>query len=195
MSSNPGSGGTCRDQAQCNYNSSNDVAATHHVVEGQGVVLHTLMAHTSPDCLPHHQAEAVDVDPPEVLEDRHVHGHVQDLGRHVSLGADPGVLGDVGLSRGLGVGDGKGEVSDDAAAVFPHQDVLRLDVPVGDGWLALGPEYLGVKVDHPGDGGDQHLHGVGLGESGPVEMVVERAQGVIVSHQPQLGAGVTGGAV
>ena len=163
---------------------------TDHIKEGQGVLLHPIMGHAPPSCLPHHQAEAVDVNPPEVLEHGHVHAHVQYLGGHVALGAHPGVLGNVGLPGGLGVGHGQPEVSDDAGAVSPDQDVLRLDVPVSDGGLALGPEYLRVQMHEAGDGGDQHPHGLRLGQRGPVEVVIERAQGVIVGHQPQLGAGV-----
>ena len=56
----------------------------------------------------------------------------------------------------------KTEVSDDASSVCSHEDVLGLDVPVGDGGLALGPEYLGVEVDEPSDGGDQDPQGLWL---------------------------------
>ena len=138
MSSNPGSGGTYTNNTQCNCNSTTTLpAATHHVIERQGVVLYTLMTHTSPYCLPHHQSEAVDINSSEVLEDRHIHGHVQDLWRHISLGADPGVLRDVGLARGLSVGDSQSKVSDDTVAISSDQDVLCLDVSVCNGWLTL----------------------------------------------------------
>ena len=86
------------------------------------------MSHASPDGLPHHQSKTVDVHLAEVLELRHVDGHVQDLGGHVPLGAHPGVGRDVGLASGLGVGHGKAKVSNDTASVSTNKDVFRLDV-------------------------------------------------------------------
>ena len=56
----------------------------------------------------------------------------------------------------LCVCDGQAKVGDDAAAVGAHQDVLGLDVAVGDGRLALGPEYLRVQVHQARDGRDQN---------------------------------------
>lgn len=45
----------------------------HHVMEGQGEVLHALVRHAAPHRLPHHQAQRVDVHPAKRLEATHVH--------------------------------------------------------------------------------------------------------------------------
>jgi hypothetical protein len=93
------------------------------------------------------------------------------------------------------MGDSQAKIRNDTAAVSPDQNILGLDVAMGNGGLALGPEYLRVEVDQARNGGDENAHGLELGERGPVEMVVEGAVRMVVGHQPQLGAGVTARAV
>ena len=66
---------------------------------------------------------------------------------------------------------------------------------MSNGRLALGAEDLGVEVDQAGHRADQDPHRLGLGEGDSVEVVVEAAQGVVVGHQPQLGAAVPARAV
>jgi hypothetical protein len=59
---------------------------------------------------------------------------VEHLGAHVALGA----LAQVGRACGqLARRERQPQVGDAALAVHLHQDVLRLDVAVGDAWLAL----------------------------------------------------------
>jgi len=60
------------------------------------------------------------------------------------------------------VSDGESKVCNDAAAVSPHQDILGLDVPVGDGGLALRPKDLRVQGDQARDRGNQDPHGFQL---------------------------------
>ena len=79
---------------------------TYQIVIRECIVLYTLVTHTPSGSLPHHKPEAVYVDPSEVLEDGHVHGHVQNLRGHVPLCADPRVLRDVSFPGGLCVGHG-----------------------------------------------------------------------------------------
>ena len=67
----------------------------------------------------------------------------------------------------LGVGDGQAEVGNDGGAVAPHQDVLALDVPVGDGGLALGAVDLCVQVHQARHRADQQPHRLRLGQGHP----------------------------
>ena len=65
------------------------------------------------------------------------------------------------------MGHSQPKVGNDTAAVSSHQNILGLDVPMGDGGLALGAEDLGVQVDQPRDGGDQDPHRLQLSQGRP----------------------------
>lgn len=81
------------------------------------------------------------------------------------------------------------EVGYTARSVPFHQDVLALQVPVGDGRLALGAEDLCVQVAKAWHGGvSQPQHGL-IVQSGGFEVVVQRAIFVAVSDQVELGPG------
>lgn len=81
------------------------------------------------------------------------------------------------------------EVGYTARPVSFHQDVLALQVPVGDGRLALGAEDLCVQVAEARHRGvSQPQHGL-IVQSGGFEVVVQRAIFVAVSDQVELGPG------
>ena len=88
--------------------------------------------------LPDHEAEGVHVGRLERLEAGLVERLVEDLRGHVAPRAHPRVGGDVDLVSLAVEPDGQAEVGDGTAAVPLDQDVLGLDVPVGNGRLALG---------------------------------------------------------
>ena len=69
-----------------------------------------------------------------------------DLWRHVSAGPHSGVGSDVNLIRLTVEPDREAKVCNGTGSVSLDKDVLGLDVPVGHGGLALGPEYLCVEM-------------------------------------------------
>ena len=91
--------------------------------------------------------------------------------------------------------DCQSQVCDAAGAVPLHQDVLALEVAVGDGGFALGAVDLRVEVAEAAGGG------VGQSEQGLcvqgrlLQEVVQGAVLVIMGDEPQLGAGVSRGHV
>lgn len=126
----------------------------HHLVEA-GVTGHTVIiwhlvlvgrgdlvtGDATSRHLPQHQTERVHVRHLVGVEVAHVDGAVQDLGGHVPPGAAP--ASDqvcpsriVDLVRVAEVLDGQAEVGDATLEVVLHQDVLALDVAVGDGRFA-----------------------------------------------------------
>lgn len=58
--------------------------------------------------------------------------------------------------------------------------------------MYLSPEDLSVKVKDPADGGDGQVKQLSVVQGMAVEVVVQRAQGVVVSHEPELSDGVAG---
>ena len=110
----------------------------HHLVPGE----------CSSRDLPEHETKCVHVGGLEGLDVGLVERLVKNLRRHVAPGADPRVGRDVDLVRLAVKPDGEPEVGDGAGAVPLDEDVLGLDVPVGHGGLALGPEYLRVQMAH-----------------------------------------------
>ena len=82
--------------------------------------------------------------------------------------------------------DRQAQVGDAAGAVPLHQDVLALQVAVGDGGLALRAVDLRVQVAEARDGGvgqlEQRAHVQRVG----AEVVVQRAVLVVVSDQVEL---------
>lgn len=83
------------------------------------------------------------------------------------------------------------EVSYTARPISFHQYVLALQVPVGDGRLALGAEDLCVQVAEARHWGvSQPQHGL-IVQSGGFEVVVQRAIFVAVSDQVELGPGAS----
>lgn len=82
------------------------------------------------------------------------------------------------------------KVSDAALAVPLHQNVAAFEVTVGDCRLALSGEDFRVKVHEATGYRQAHaqtclwIHGAVLQE------VIERAQLVEMSHQPELRAGI-----
>ena len=100
----------------------------------------------SPRDLPEHEPKGVHVRRLERLEAGLVERLVEDLRGHVAPRAHPRVWGDVDLVSLAVEPDGEAKVGDGAAAVPLDEDVLGLDVPVGDGRLALSSKDLGVEV-------------------------------------------------
>lgn len=139
---------------------------------------------------------------------------VQNLWRHVALGPHFCVGGDVHLvgvagkqeqsSRAMEPEpfppripalsppdelDRQPQVGDAAGPVPLHQYVLALQVPVGDGRLALGAEDLGVEVAEARHRGvRQPQHGFVV-QRGGFEVVVQGAVLVVVGDQVELGPG------
>lgn len=82
--------------------------------------------------------------------------------------------------------DSQAQVCDAARPVPLHQDVLALEVSVGDGRLPLRAEDLGVKVAEARDGGvGQPQHGSVVQGAG-LEVVVQGAVLMAVGDQVQL---------
>ena len=81
------------------------------------------------------------------------------------------------------------QVPDAAGSVRLDEDVLGLDVAVGDGQLAVVADDLGVEVDEAGRRPVRQGQQLGGGEGGALQVVVERALAVVVGDEPQLGAG------
>ena len=63
---------------------------------------------------------------------------------HRPLGAHPLIGGDVNSVIGRVVTDGQSQVSDSTGAVLLHEDVLGLQISVGDAWLS----YQDTNVQH-----------------------------------------------
>lgn len=85
--------------------------------------------------------------------------------------------------------DRQSQVGNAAGPVPFHQDVLALQVPVGNGRLALGTEDLGVEVTEARHGGvRQSQHGFII-QRGGFEVVVQGAVFVAVGDQVELGPG------
>ena len=64
---------------------------------------------------------------------------------------------------------------------------------MGDSWLGLCPEQLGVQMSQPAAGGDGHLQHHPGGEGVKVvEVVVEGAVGVVLRDEPELCHAVVG---
>lgn len=85
--------------------------------------------------------------------------------------------------------DGQAQVGDAAGAVLLHQDVLALQVSVGDGRLALGAVDLRVEVTQAAGGGvgqSQQALGVQRGEP---QVVVQGAVLMVVCDEEELGEG------
>ena len=82
------------------------------------------------------------------------------------------------------------KVSDATLSVSLDQDVAALQVPMGDGWLALGAEDLCVEVHQPACYRQTHLQAALRVQGAVLQHVVQRAQLVEVGDEPQLGAGV-----
>ena len=82
--------------------------------------------------------------------------------------------------------DGQAQVGDAAGAVLLHQDVLALEVAVGDGGLALRAVDLGVEVAEAARhrvGQPQQAGGV---QAAHAQEVVQRALLVVVRDQEEL---------
>lgn len=82
--------------------------------------------------------------------------------------------------------DGQAEVGDAARSIPLHQDVLALQVAVGDGRLPLRAEDLGVEVAETRDGGvgqPQHCSAV---QGAGLEVVVQGAVLMAVGDQVEL---------
>lgn len=87
--------------------------------------------------------------------------------------------------------DRQSQVGDAAGPVPFHQDVLALQVPVGDGRLALGAEDLGVEVTEARHGGvRQSQHGFVV-QRGGFEVVIQGAVFVAVGDQVELSPGAS----
>lgn len=85
--------------------------------------------------------------------------------------------------------DCQAQVGDAARPVSLHQDVLALQVAVGDGRLPLRAEDLGVEVAETRDGGvGQPQHGSVVQGAG-LEVVVQGAVFMAVSDQVKLRPG------
>lgn len=81
------------------------------------------------------------------------------------------------------------KVCDATRAVFLDQDVLALQVSVGDGRLALGPIDLRVEVAQAAGGRvGQSQQGLGVQRRGP-QVVVQGAVLVIVGDEEELRKG------
>lgn len=87
------------------------------------------------------------------------------------------------------------QVRDAALSVPLHQDVPALQVSVGDGWLLLGADDLGVEVHQAAGHRQAHPQAALRIQAAVLQEVVERPQLVEVGDEPQLGAGVLGGHV
>lgn len=109
---------------------------------------------------------------------------VEHFRAHVTLRPHFGIGADVQHVGGLNVCDGEAEVGDDALAVCLHQDVFAFNVAVGNARLALGAEYLRVEVHQAVDYGKAYRHHLIVRQSRSVQMIVQRAQRVIMSDQP-----------
>lgn len=63
---------------------------------------------------------------------------------------------------------------------------------MGDGWLFLGADDLGVEVDQAAGHRQAHPQAAFWLQAAVLQEVVERAQLVEVGDEPQLGAGILG---
>jgi len=85
--------------------------------------------------------------------------------------------------------DGEAEVGDAAGAVLLDQDVLALQVPVGDGRLALRAVDLGVQVAEAAGGRvRQPQQGLRV-QRAQLQVVVQRAVLVVVGDEEELREG------
>lgn len=84
------------------------------------------------------------------------------------------------------------QVCDAALLIILHQDVPALQVPVSNGWFSLGPKNLHVQVDQAADDGAGQPQAALCVQHCALQVVVEGAVLVVVSDEPELGAGVPG---
>uniref|UniRef100_A0A182J3S4 Uncharacterized protein n=1 Tax=Anopheles atroparvus TaxID=41427 RepID=A0A182J3S4_ANOAO len=168
----------------------------HHVLVREGVVLAGCRvlgpAHgrdAAAGHLPEHQPDRVHVRHLERVERLEIERFAQHLRRHVAPGADARVRRDLDLVRLARVLDREPKVGDRALAVALHQDVLALDVPVRDRGFAGRAEDLRVQVRHTGrERVRQRLEHVRV-EDALLQVVVQRAELVVVRDQQHLRPG------
>lgn len=87
------------------------------------------------------------------------------------------------------------EVSNAAMSVLLHQYVFALEVPVGNGRLALSAEDLHMEVRQAARDGKRHAEAAGCVQGAELKVVVQGAHLMEVCDQPQLSAGVPRGHV
>lgn len=83
--------------------------------------------------------------------------------------------------------DGQSKIADGACAIGLHQDILRLEIPVGDGRLPLRTDDLHVKMRQPGSDRPSHPDHTVRVHGRSVQIIEQGALLVIVCDQPQLG--------
>ncbi|XP_059609313.1 uncharacterized protein LOC132256782 [Phlebotomus argentipes] len=111
----------------------------NNIVEWHFVVLGDATGQCSAANLPEDQTQGVNVHSTDGLEASH---HFR---RHVSSGADFGIVAQVDLPGGLHVSHCQSKVSNHARSVQANQDVLGLEIAMGNRGLALLPEDLRVQ--------------------------------------------------
>ena len=82
--------------------------------------------------------------------------------------------------------DGEAEVGDAAGAVLLDQDVLALQVSVGDGWFALRAVNLGVQVTEATGRRERQPQQRLRVQRGQLQVVVQRAVLVVVGDEKEL---------
>lgn len=115
---------------------------------------------------------------------------VQNLRGHVALRSNLRVVANVNRSVFLSVRDCQSKVSDDALSIYLHEDVLRLQVTMSDRRLALLAEDFRVQVNQAAGDGKANCDHLVVTQVGAVQMVVERAELIVMSDEPQLRAWV-----
>jgi hypothetical protein len=168
-------------------------------------------AHRSATNFPIKQSDSVNVSATQRFETRHVDAEkfrltikqivisplilplpfIQNLWCHVSLSADFRVMTNVNGSVLLRVCYSESKISDDALSVDLNENIFRLQVTMSNRRLPLLSENFCVKMNETAGNAEANCDHLVVAESCAVEMVIERAELIVVSDQPELRARVT----